>query len=86
MAAKKRPKPWTTIDVTKPVPDYIVIGPCWYLCIDGDPTQALFYKGMPQRNRDRHVMDMLLNNSLFTGFSNLTPVFLEISFSPQYHS
>lgn len=73
---------WSTVDITKPIPGYIVVEPTWYLCVDGDPTKALFYMGFPQRNSSKAVVDALITSKVFKAFTNVSAVFLEISYSP----
>ncbi len=73
---------WTLVDVTKPVPGYIVIGPCWYICVDGNPIQALFYRKTAQRNTSKNLVDYMLSTETYKAFGNLSAVFLELSYSP----
>lgn len=88
MNTKKTPKIlpckkyWCMVDITKPIEGYIVVGPSWHLCIDGDPTRALFYMGFPQRNVSKDAVDRLMTAKVYKAFTNVSAVFLELSYSP----
>lgn len=73
---------WCTVDITKPIEGYIVVGPSWHLCMDGDPTKALFYMGFSQRNTNKAAIDLLLTAKVYKAFTNVSAVFLELSYSP----
>lgn len=72
-------KDFTCIDVTTAKHGYEVFVNMYWLCKDGDPKQALFYKGIyPQCNRNIKVIEYSVNNYKL-GFS-VTPVFMETAF------
>jgi hypothetical protein len=48
---------FTTEDVTQPKEGYEVYANKFWLCENGDPTKALFYRGIyPQCNKCRSIM------------------------------
>lgn len=48
---------FTTEDITQPKEGRIVFENKYWLCENGDPTKALFYKGVyPQCNKCRRIM------------------------------
>jgi hypothetical protein len=73
---------FTTKDVTTPKPGLMVYGPSYWMCEGGDPKKALFYGTSPQCNKNRSMVEHIMNNGLYTGISNLQIVYIETSFVP----
>lgn len=49
---------YTTIDVTQPKDGYTVRTNYYWLCVNGDPTKALFYKKLyPQCNKNKYISE-----------------------------
>jgi hypothetical protein len=75
-------KPFNIKDITEPKQGYIVYKDHFWLCVDGDPKQALFYKDMPQCNADKRVHEWALKTENYVGFSNLQITFIALAYLP----
>lgn len=53
-------KDYVERDVTEPRNGLTVMANSWWLCVDGDPKRALFYKGsFPQCNTNKYIVERL---------------------------
>jgi hypothetical protein len=82
MNSSKNPN-HTTYDVTKAAHgDTVAIGLFW-LCKDGDPTQAIFYKGEPQGNKDVLVSNRFVGMVRRETGWPVEVIQIELAFKPQ---
>lgn len=71
-------------DVTEPMNGAIVKRNHWWLCVDGDPKRALFYKvssykvsfSAPQCNTDKRIVESL------NEMENVKATFIAIAYVP----
>lgn len=73
-------------DVTKPIPGMVVFGPAYWLCKNGDPTQALFWREFPQCNSNAEVTQRYLSEPMYQNIGGLVPTFIEMSFVGPFKS
>ena len=67
-------------DITEPFNGANVITDCWWLCKNGDPRMAAFYKkAYPQSHRDFFVVA----KHDFSKDENLVPVFVRVAYCPR---
>ena len=72
----------TTRDVTEAEAGLTVYTDSWWLCVDGDPKQALFFGKSPQANsKERLAKHILETNSLYDGM-NLKVTHIPVAFVP----
>lgn len=75
---------FSTKDVSTPKQGYTIVKDSYWLCEDGNTEKALYYGTSAQRNRDKRVVDHLLEtNSLYKDYQGtLSVVFIETAFVP----
>jgi len=69
-------------DVTAPKMGLMVYTKSYWVCVDGDPTRALFYGTSPQCNRNKAIVEHGIKTNLYNGW-NVSVVYLETAFVPQ---
>lgn len=74
---------FNTKDVTEPKEGLVVVKASHWLCIDGDPTQALFFGSTPQCNRNKAIPEWSLKQDRYKAFGNLQIVYIETAFVPR---
>ena len=72
-----------TIDITLPIQGRVVITNQYWFCKDGDPKQAMFYGNSPQCNRNKGILERLLQYTIDNSGWNVEIVFFEIAYRPQ---
>lgn len=76
---------FSTIDVTKPISGRVITDSYW-LCKDGDPKQAVFYKEKyPQYNRQKEIIDRGVDLVEKEANCTIKVVFIKVAYSPDYH-
>ena len=77
---------YSTIDVTKPVYGRKVITGSYWLCKDGDPKQAVFYKEKyPQCNTQKAIIERGIELAEKEANCTIKVVFIEVAYAPDYH-
>ena len=71
---------YNTKDVSTPRDGYTVYMNRYWVCVDGDPKQALFYGDSPQCNRNKYVPETMLSGGTYKGQRYLEVVFLETAY------
>lgn len=57
---------------------------CYWVCLDGDPTTALFYGESPQCNKDKRICDHSIETEMYKDFSDrLQVILVPVSYIPQ---
>lgn len=74
---------FNTKDVTEPQEGLVVVKSSHWLCVDGDPTKALFFGNCPQANRNKAVPEWSLNQERYKAVGNLQIVFIETAYVPR---
>lgn len=71
-------------DVTQPIPGYITVGSVYWLCKNGDPTQALFWGQFPQYNSNPDTVKHMMNENMYKEVGGLEMVFMQLSYIPGF--
>lgn len=74
---------YSTIDVSKPTPGRVVMKDKYWLCKDGDPTQAIFYGQTAQCNQYKQIPDRMKEYTEKQTGWKVGVVFMEFSYRPQ---
>jgi hypothetical protein len=77
-----------TIDVTQPIQGRVVMTDQYWLCKDGDPTQAIFFGESAQCNRNKEIVERMLQYTRDRSDWDVEVVFFEVAYRPQpkkYH-
>lgn len=74
---------FTTKDITTPKSGLVIYTTSYWLCVDGDPKQALFYGESPQCNKDKRICEHLLRSGSYAGRIDLQITYVETAFVPQ---
>jgi hypothetical protein len=72
-----------TIDVTQPIQGRVVMTDQYWLCKDGDPTQAIFFGESAQCNKNELILKNFLQYTRDRSDWNVEIVFLEVAYKPQ---
>ncbi len=72
-----------TIDVTLPIGGRVVMTNLYWLCKDGDPTQAIFFNESPQCNNSKEIVEKYLQYTTIRSGWDVEIVFLETAYRPQ---
>lgn len=70
-------------NIVEPKSGLIVYRDAYWLCKDGDETQALFYGNSPQANKNRKILEWSLSKDMYKNIEGLEIVHVEIAFIPQ---
>lgn len=73
---------YKTIDVTTPLEGRVVYKGRWWLCKDGDPTQAVFYQHSPQCNNNELIPRSLLAYTQEKSGWEVQAIFIPVAFVP----
>lgn len=69
-------------DVTTPKNGLVVYTKSYWVCVDGDPTKALFYGTSPQCNTNESITKWMLKGDLYKAY-NVSVVYIETAFVPE---
>ncbi len=67
-------------NIIEPLQNYIVYKNYYWLCLNGNHEQALFFGDGPQCNKDERVCKWMLDQKQFKELGNLEIVFIETAF------
>lgn len=73
---------FNTKDVTIPKEGLVVYKDAYWLCVNGDPTQALFFGSSPQCNKNKTIQEWAMKQDQYAKRGNLSIVFIETAFVP----
>lgn len=74
---------FNTKDVTKPKEGLVVMKAAYWLCVDGDPTKALFFGNAPQTNKDKRIPEWSLKQDRYKAVGNLQIIYIETAYAPR---
>jgi hypothetical protein len=74
---------FNTKDVTTPNDGLVVYKNAHWLCVNGDPKQALFFGSAPQCNTNIKVQEWAMKQDMYAKRGDLQIVFIETAFVPQ---
>lgn len=74
---------FNTKDVTQPNDGLVVYRSAYWLCVDGDPTKALFFGSVPQCNKNIKVQEWIIKQDQYAKRGDLQITYIETAFVPQ---
>jgi hypothetical protein len=73
---------FNTKDVTEPKDGLVVYRSAYWLCVNGDPTKALFYGNTPQCNSNILVQEWMMKQDMYAKRGDLQITYIETAFVP----
>ena len=83
LKASRMKNKYHTIDVTQPIGGRVIMSNLYWLCKDGDPTQAVFFNESPQCNKYKKIVERYLQYTIDRSDRDVKIVFLETAYKPQ---
>jgi len=74
---------FNTKDVTEPKDGLVVYKIAYWLCVNGDPTKALFFGNAPQCNKNIKIQEWAMKQDQYAKRGDLQIVYIETAFVPQ---
>lgn len=80
---KKITNGYNTVDVETPINGRVFIMDTYWLCKDGDPKQAIFFKQTTQCNKHLSIPERMLKHTKEKTGWDIEVVFMPVAYRPQ---